>query len=59
VVVVEGRGEEKEVSVEDAIKEIGMLMKKGLGRKEAVRRVSETYGLSKKELYDRSLTNQG
>jgi len=30
-------------------------MKKGKGRKEAVRTISEQYGLSKKELYDRSL----
>jgi 16S rRNA (cytidine1402-2'-O)-methyltransferase len=31
-------------------------MKKGLGRKEAVRIVAEGYGISKKELYDKSLS---
>jgi 16S rRNA (cytidine1402-2'-O)-methyltransferase len=31
-------------------------MKKGLGRKEAVKTVSEGYGISKKELYDKSLS---
>jgi len=30
-------------------------MKKGLGRKEAVKRIAETYGLSKKALYKKSL----
>jgi 16S rRNA (cytidine1402-2'-O)-methyltransferase len=30
-------------------------MKKGKGRKDAVKIVSSEYGLSKKELYDRSL----
>jgi 16S rRNA (cytidine1402-2'-O)-methyltransferase len=32
------------------------LIKKGLGRKEAVRTVAEMYGVSKKELYDKSLS---
>jgi len=31
------------------------LMKKGLGRKEAVKKIADAYGLSKKELYDKSL----
>ncbi len=56
VLVVEGRpAEEGGDREEDAIREIRSLMKKGLGRKEAVKRVAEHYGLSRKELYDRSL----
>ncbi len=54
VVVVEGKKKE-EVSFEDALSEVKALMKKGSRRKEAVKIVSEQYGLSKKELYDRSL----
>lgn len=54
VILIEGKGE-KGVSLEDALKEVTSLMKKGKGRKEAVSIVSEAYGLSKKELYDRSL----
>jgi 16S rRNA (cytidine1402-2'-O)-methyltransferase len=45
-------------SVQDALAEVISLMKKGLGRKEAVKKISEIYGLSKKELYDRSLTEE-
>jgi len=56
VVVIEGRGEEKGLHINDAAAEIKILMKKGLSRKEAVKRVAEEYGLSRKELYDRSLT---
>ena len=41
--------------MEEALSEIKFLMKKGKGRKEAVRLVSEEYCLSKNELYDRSL----
>jgi len=56
VLVIEGRQEsEGGHREEDAIKEIRSLMRKGLGRKEAVKRVAEQYGLSRKELYDRSL----
>jgi 16S rRNA (cytidine1402-2'-O)-methyltransferase len=54
VIIVEGK-KRGEVSFEDALAEVKSLMKKGRGRKEAVRTVSEQYGLSKKELYDRSL----
>jgi 16S rRNA (cytidine1402-2'-O)-methyltransferase len=56
VIVVEGRPEERALSHEDALAEVRSLMKKGLGRKEAVKRVAEEYGLSKKELYDLSLS---
>lgn len=56
VLVIEGRQEgEGDRREEDVLREVASLMKKGLGRKEAVRRVAEQYGLSKKELYDRSL----
>ncbi len=59
VLVVEGRQEAGEDDrEEDAIKEIRSLMRKGLGRKEAVKRVAEQYGLSRKELYDRSLEGE-
>ena len=54
VIIVEGK-KRGEVSFEDALAEVRSLMKKGRGRKEAVRTVSEQYGLSKKELYDKSL----
>lgn len=56
VIVTEGRQDSKNLNIEDAITEIKGLMKKGLGRKDAVKQVAEEYGLSKKELYDRSLS---
>ncbi len=59
VLVIEGRQEVESGPREgDAIKEIRSLMRKGLGRKEAVKRVAEQYGLSRKELYDRSLEGE-
>jgi 16S rRNA (cytidine1402-2'-O)-methyltransferase len=56
-VVVEGRkkGEKGAEVFEEALAEVKSLMKKGLGRKEAVKTVSGQYGISKKDLYDRSL----
>ncbi len=54
VIIVEGR-RSTEVSYDDALTEVRALMKKGKGRKEAVKMVSGQYGLSKNELYDRSL----
>jgi 16S rRNA (cytidine1402-2'-O)-methyltransferase len=54
VIVIEGRKKELP-SFEEALQEVRDLMKKGKGRKEAVRTVSGQYGLSKKDLYDRSL----
>lgn len=56
VVVIEGKPEAEAAGIDDALAEIAALMKKGLGRKEAVKKVAEAYGLSKKELYDLSLT---
>src|SRR5512143_735110 len=59
VLVVEGRPEAEDVHrEEDAVREIRSLMRKGMGRKEAVKRVAEQYGLSRKELYDRSLEGE-
>ncbi|MBI5638816.1 MAG: 16S rRNA (cytidine(1402)-2'-O)-methyltransferase [Nitrospirae bacterium] len=58
VIVVEGRQGESGVSADEALKEIGSLMKKGIRRKDAVSRVAVQYGLSKKELYDRSLMGE-
>jgi len=58
VIVVEGRTGERKLMNDDALLEVDALMKKGLGRKEAVRKIAQAYGLSKKELYDRSLTRE-
>lgn len=58
VIVLEGRPVEKRNAAEDALTEIKTLMKRGLGRKEAVKRIAEEYGISKKELYDRSLSGE-
>jgi len=55
VIVVEGRAEEKRCVTDDVILEVRSLMKKGFGRKEAVKKIAESYGLSKKELYSKSL----
>jgi len=54
VIVLSGR-EARNISIDEALCEIRLIMKKGLGRKEAVKMIAEQYGLSKKELYDRSL----
>ncbi len=54
VIVMEGK-RQGGVSLEVALDEVKSLMKRGRGRKEAVRTISEQYGLSKKALYDMSL----
>ncbi len=54
VILVEG-AKEKAFSFDEALKEVRELMKRGKGRKEAVKIVSELYNLSKKELYEESL----
>jgi len=54
VIVMEGFSKQ-EPGFEEALLEVSALMKKGLGRKEAVKTVAGIYGISKKELYDRSL----
>ncbi len=54
VIIVEGMKRES-VTIDEALDEIKALMRKGKGRKESVKIVAEAYGLSKKELYDKSL----
>uniref|UniRef100_A0A7C4AJD3 Ribosomal RNA small subunit methyltransferase I n=1 Tax=Thermodesulfovibrio aggregans TaxID=86166 RepID=A0A7C4AJD3_9BACT len=54
VIVVEGASETPKV-LDEALQEVRELMRKGKGRKEAVKIVSELYNLSKKELYEKSL----
>ena len=58
VVVVEGKPREETVNLDEALEEVTALMKKGRGRKEAVRTVAGQYGISKKDLYARSLGNE-
>ena len=55
VIVLEGRPETETLNMDDALAEVRELMRKGLGRKDAVKRIAGAYGLSRKELYDRSL----
>ncbi|MCX7792844.1 MAG: 16S rRNA (cytidine(1402)-2'-O)-methyltransferase [Thermodesulfovibrionales bacterium] len=57
VIVLEGSGKILS-SFEEALEEVKVLMKQGMGRKEAVKTVAEHYNLSSKELYDRSLKEQ-
>jgi 16S rRNA (cytidine1402-2'-O)-methyltransferase len=57
VIIVEGKNKE-ERSFDEALLEIKTLIKKGMGRKEAVKRVAGQYGLSKKELYEKSLVEE-
>jgi 16S rRNA (cytidine1402-2'-O)-methyltransferase len=53
--VLEGRPETETLNMDDALAEVRELMRKGLGRKDSVKRIASAYGLSKKELYDQSL----
>jgi 16S rRNA (cytidine1402-2'-O)-methyltransferase len=55
VIIVEGKRDGEKTASSDILLEISSLMKKGLGRKEAVKKIAEAYGLSKKELYNKSL----
>jgi 16S rRNA (cytidine1402-2'-O)-methyltransferase len=55
VIIMEGRKQDKILPTEDILLEINNLIKKGLSRKDAVKRIAGAYGLSKKELYDKSL----
>ncbi len=55
VVVIEGRTKSEPVSEDEALAEMKTLMQTGVSRKDAARKISSTYGLSKKRLYDRSL----
>jgi 16S rRNA (cytidine1402-2'-O)-methyltransferase len=54
VIVVEGR-EKGAMALDEAVEEVLSLIRKGKGRKEAVKTVAGQYGLSRKELYERSL----
>lgn len=54
VIVIEGNSG-RAASIEEALEEVKVLMRQGMGRKEAVKTVAEHYNLSSKELYDRSL----
>lgn len=55
VIVLQGRPETETLNMDDALAEVRELMRKGLGRKDAAKRVAGAYGMSRKELYDRSL----
>jgi len=55
VIILEGRPEKGELHMDDALREVKELMRKGMGRKESAKKIGEEYGFSKKELYDRSL----
>ncbi len=55
VIILEGRPKGAQAGIEEALREVQALMKRGMGRKEAVKTVSEAYGIGKKELYARSL----
>ncbi len=57
VIVVEGASKVQN-NFEEALNEVLDLMKKGKGRKEAVKIVSELYNISKKELYEKSLKRE-
>lgn len=54
VIVVAGRTA-GHPGLEEALGEVASLIKKGMGRKQAAKTVAAQYGLSSKELYDRSL----
>ncbi len=58
IIVLEGKTAENKLITMDVLLEISSLMKKGFSRKEAVKKIAEAYGLSKKELYDKSLTGE-
>jgi len=55
IIIVQGRGDKKRQLDEDVLMEVVVLMKKGLRRKEAVKKIAQAYGISTKELYDMSL----
>jgi 16S rRNA (cytidine1402-2'-O)-methyltransferase len=55
VVLVEGRSFVAPRSNDEALQEIAALMREGVRRKEAAKKIAADYGMSAKELYDRSL----
>jgi len=56
IIIVDGRRDEKRQIDDDILMEVAVLMKKGLGRKEAVKKTAKAYGLSRKDLYNRGLS---
>lgn len=55
VIIVEGWSRTDNSVTDEMITELSLLMRKGLGRKEAVQRIAGIYGISKKDLYKKSL----
>lgn len=55
VMVVAGREEGSTVSEDEALQEMKQLLRQGVSRKDAARKLASLYGLSSKTLYDRSL----
>lgn len=58
VLVVEGASEvaQEEVSAEDAVQTVATLVAQGMSKKDAVKQVSASLGISKNELYQATLT---
>jgi len=56
IILVEGRIDRKRQIDEDMLSEVIALMKKGLGRKEAAKKIARSYGISTKALYDMSIS---
>lgn len=54
IILAEGV-EKQKMTLEEALHEVKLLIRRGIGRKEAVKRIANDYGLSKKELYDKSI----
>jgi 16S rRNA (cytidine1402-2'-O)-methyltransferase len=57
VIIIERRRDDEKIINEDILSEVRSLMKKGFSRKEAVKKIADEYGLSKKKLYDKSLNH--
>lgn len=57
IIIIEGKELAEKVTIEEALKEVDLLMKKGFSRKSAVTKIAKVYNLSKKELYDKSLSS--
>ncbi|MBE0426899.1 MAG: 16S rRNA (cytidine(1402)-2'-O)-methyltransferase [Nitrospirae bacterium] len=57
VIILQGKRNGKRIINEDIISEVRSLLKKGFSRKEAVKKIADEYGISKKELYDKSLNH--
>ena len=55
VMIVEGRGKQGPIHMDEALNEVDLLMRRGLNRKDAVKRIASAYSLSKRELYEKSI----